>query len=57
MPSEDRRVEEDRREVETEGLRASVERGEDRISVQIDLTRFDQIDVSDCESDDPPIGE
>ena len=29
----------------------------DRIRVQIDLTKFDQLEVSDCESlDDPPIG-
>ena len=29
----------------------------DRIRVQIDLTKFDQLEVSDCESlDEPPIG-
>ena len=29
----------------------------DRIRVQIDLTKFDQLEVSDCESnDDPPVG-
>jgi len=46
------KVSEERDDVEPH---SSVERGEDRISVQIDLTKFDQIDVSDCESDDPPI--